>query len=104
MNINTTHQKSIYKLLQTIGTIIPLIDLGLLIFWDDHLKNRGENDIFNDFEFFTLSLEFQNFYQKIFHTKDNKKFQEFFEKPLIKNLAHQLMLMTIKMIRNLDYS
>ena len=58
-------------------------------FWDDHLKNRGENNIFNDFEFFYFKFEnFKNFLSKNSSHEDNKKkFQKFFEKPFIKKFS-----------------
>lgn len=58
-------------------------------FWDDHLKNRGEDNIFNDFEFFYFKFEnFKNFVSKNFSHEENKrKFQKFFEKPLIKKFS-----------------
>lgn len=54
-------------------------------FWED-LKNRNENNIFNDFEFVYLKFEtFDNYIPKKCIINDvKKKFEEFFEKPLIK--------------------
>jgi len=58
-------------------------------FWDDHLKNRGEDNIFNDFEFFYFKFEnFKNFVSKnSSHEENKKKFQKFFEKPFIKKFS-----------------
>lgn len=90
LNINSSSSKKYLQIIANDGNNhSPNRFRVANFFWDNHLKNRGANDIFNDFEFFYFKFEnFKNFFSKNYSHKDNKKkFQELFEKPLIKKFS-----------------
>ena len=90
LNINSNSSKKYLQIIANDGNNHSPNRLRVAnYFWNDHLKNRGENNIFNDFEFFYFKFEnFKNFVSKKYSRKENKKkFQEFFEKPFIKKFS-----------------
>ena len=90
LNINSNSSKKYLQIIANDGNNHSPNRLRVAnYFWNDHLKNRGENNIFNDFEFFYFKFEnFKNFVSKKYsHEENKKKFQEFFEKPLIKKFS-----------------
>tara|TARA_B100001123_G_C15306018_1_gene1022722 strand:- start:597 stop:1418 length:822 start_codon:yes stop_codon:yes gene_type:complete len=84
--IDFTKEERYFKTLCYDGSDQSLNRLKLAdFFWND-LKNRNQNNIFEDFEFVYLKFDkFEKFIPKNNEIKKvKKKFEEFFEKPLIK--------------------